>query len=311
MDKPCPVSRQALRDLEPLIRRHLIGQDEPVSEACALLRRTLLGARYDGQPVASLLLAGPTGTGKTAFALLSAEHLFGPGSLAWFDMAEYQTLDSLDRLIGKPGQEGLMGMHLDATNGQGAILFDEVEKAHPDLINFLMAVLDKGRFTTGAGRTLDLTQHVIFCTTNLGSSALMAGPLPNRAAAVETTLMGILAGMRPELFARYDRLVCFNRFGEVALKAIADLKLKEAVAVLAGRGHRLRVQGDGLLLHLQSEGFTNDLGARPVRNRAMDLLGGVIDQALLQDDALAHVCGTVGFDYPLRALTFSADATFE
>src|SRR5689334_6026520 len=145
-----------LQGLEAHLKSQLLGQDRPLEAISGLLSRALLGMRYPGKPVASMLLAGGTGTGKTQSVLLATERLFGSQEkLIRFDMSEFMVQDSVERLIGRNvGDRGLMGYHVDRTGGSGVLLFDEVEKAHPLVLDILLQILSAGRFSLASGETV-------------------------------------------------------------------------------------------------------------------------------------------------------------
>jgi ATP-dependent Clp protease ATP-binding subunit ClpA len=243
--------------------------------------------------VASALLLGPTGTGKTNLVELVNEHLFGNAEkLIRLDMSEYQNQSALERLIGTGGR-GLFGQYYDRAGGYGTLLFDEIEKANQQVLDVLPQILSAGRFTLGDGETLDLTRFIVFATSNIGSRVLLASRA-DRETIVERTETAVEADMRPEIVGRFDLIASFNKLDHQSMEAIARLHMERCLELINAKGHDLRV-GDGVLGYIQRQGYSEKFGARPIRNSAIRILGGAITGAMLGNGGLP-VRGVIEYD---------------
>jgi ATP-dependent Clp protease ATP-binding subunit ClpA len=282
-----------LNRLGEFLRSNLIGQEEVIEAIAGLVQRSCCQMRYDGQPVASTLLLGPTGTGKTNLVELVNEHLFCDASkLIRLDMSEYQNQSSLERLIGS-GARGLFGRYFDQSGGYGTLLFDEIEKAAQPVLDILLQILSAGRFTGGDGETLDLTRFIVFATSNIGSRVLMASHA-DRETIVERTETAVESDMRPEIVGRFDLIASFNKLDHQSMEAIACLHMERCLDLINAKGHELRVS-DGVLGYVQRQGYSEKFGARPIRNAAMRILGGAVAGAMLVNGGLP-VRGVIEYD---------------
>jgi ATP-dependent Clp protease ATP-binding subunit ClpA len=285
-----------LRGLEGHLKSRLLGQDRPLEAITGLLSRSMLGMRYPGKPVASMLLAGGTGTGKTQSVLLFTDYLFGDavGKLVQFDCSELMNMSALERLIGnRVGERGLFGYHFDRSGGSGTILFDEVEKAHPLVLDILLQILGCGRFSLGTGETLDLSNYVVAATTNLGSQVLLESETEDDETLRSRVAEAVQGEMRPELVARFELHCVFNAIGHSQSRQIAALHLARALGIINGLGHRIQA-GPGVLGHVRAQGYDRKYGVRPMENAAMQILGDVVKQALFKNGG-KPVCGTVHY----------------
>lgn len=282
-----------LNTLEPFLLSHLIGQAEVIRDAASLVQQSFCGMWFNGQPLASMLLLGPTGTGKTALAELCNAHLFGaPEKLIRFDMSEFQTQSALERLIGE--DRGLFGHYYDRSQGSGTLLFDEIEKADSRVLDILLQILSAGRFTLGNGETLDLSRFIVFATSNIGSRVLMGSRNTDRETIISRTETAVESDMRPETVARFDLVLSFNKLSYDDLTAIAALHMQKALDRINKVGHEISV-ADGVLGYIQRKGYSEKFGARPIRNSAMRVLGGVVKDAMLVNGGLP-VHGVVEYD---------------
>src|ERR1043166_2046605 len=169
------AQREKLRGLPLRLRNRIIGQNAAVTVVSERLQHGELGLTTGGRPKASFLFLGPTGVGKTELTQQFTEELFGPSRLVRLDMSEYQTRDSLALLLGTSHDEpGRIAEGFDACGGSGTLLFDEIEKAHPRVLDVLLQLLDAARLTTGANRVLDFTPWYIVMTSNIGAQRIMA-----------------------------------------------------------------------------------------------------------------------------------------
>lgn len=188
-----------------------------------------------------MLLLGPTGVGKTETCNLFTEHLFGSSEkLIRLDMSEYMTLDSIGVLRGQNVREsGLLGLYVDRSGSAGTLLFDEIEKAHPLILDVYLQILSAGRFTLANGETLDLTSYVVAATTNIGSRMLMESRSTDRETLVRRTLQAGMTEMRPEIYARFDLHCVFNKLDYQTLNQVGQLHVDKCLALVNGLGHRL------------------------------------------------------------------------
>src|SRR6266404_255647 len=212
------VSR--LNTLGDVLRANILGQDEVLSDIVALLQRSFRGLRYTGRPIASMLFLGPTGVGKTESALLFTEHLFGSQEkLVRLDMSEFMNQSALGVLVGdRVGERGLFGHYFNRSGGSGTLLFDEIEKSHPLVMDIFLQILSAGRFTLATGETLDLSNYVVVATTNVGSRMLMESRSTDRETIERRAIQAGTQEMRPETFARFDRHYVFSKLSYLTLK---------------------------------------------------------------------------------------------
>jgi ATP-dependent Clp protease ATP-binding subunit ClpB len=280
-----PVSRmlsgeaQRLLHMEEELRRRVVGQDEAVTAVARAVRRSRSGLGDPNRPIGTFLFVGPTGVGKTELAKALAEFLFhSEKALVRIDMSEYMEKHTVARLIGAPPgyvgyEEGGQLTEAVRTRPYTVVLFDEVEKAHPDVVNVLLQLMDDGRLTDGQGRTVDFRNTVIIMTSNLGSELLAdAKTDADRRRLIEPALR---AHFRPEFLNRLDEIVIFHALTEKEIAAIVDLQLAQVGARLADRRIELRATGAAKTL-LAEAGFDPQFGARPlkrtIQRRVVDAL---------------------------------------
>src|SRR6516162_8265189 len=285
-----------LRSLRNVLESRIIGQREALNDITALLSRALCGCRYPGRPIASMLFLGPTGVGKTETARIFTEDLFGEQSkLVRLDMSEYMTLHSIDILRGSHQSErGLFGYYYDHSSGCGTLLFDEIEKAHPLIMDLFLQILSAARFTLATGETLDLSNYVAVATSNIGSRMLMESRSSDRETLVRRTLAAGTNEMRPETFARFDLHCVFNKLDYLTLKRIGQLHVRQALEIINGQGHRITCTPE-VVEYVQREGYSEHFGARPMQKAAMRILGDVVGAEMLKNGG-RPVSGTLGHD---------------
>jgi ATP-dependent Clp protease ATP-binding subunit ClpB len=282
-----PVSRLMEGEVEKLIhmeerlRERVVGQDEAISAVSNAVRAARAGLQDPNRPLGSFLFLGPTGVGKTETARALAEFLFDDEhALVRIDMSEYQERHTVSRLIGAPpGYVGYdeAGQLTEAVRRRpyAVILFDEVEKAHPEVLNILLQLLDDGRLTDAQGRTVDFRNSIVIMTSNLGSQHLLPEQaahgvvdLAERAAAKSRTrervMEAVRAHFRPELLNRIDEIVIFEPLGMPQIKQIVDIQLKSLRSRLAERKIELELT-DAARELLAREGFDPVYGARPLK----------------------------------------------
>ena len=263
---------QRLAQMDERLKEHIIGQDEAVDALCAAIRRSRVGMKTKAKPV-SFIFVGGTGVGKTELVKRLAEDMFNsPESLIRLDMSEFMEKFSVSRIIGSPpGYVGYdeAGQLTEKIRRRpySVVLFDEIEKAHPDVMNILLQILDDGRITDAQGRTVNFENTVIVMTTNAGSNMKsgqvgFGGTLGDMTR--EKTMKALEEFLRPEFINRVDEVICFNSLTEENFSAIAALMLKELRDVLAGRGIELSWT-DEVIKKLVDKGYSSTYGARNLR----------------------------------------------
>ena len=285
--------REKLLDMEAALHRRVVGQDEAVAAVSAAVRRARAGLQDPSRPIGSFLFLGPTGVGKTELTKALAEFLFDDETaMARIDMSEYMEKHSVARLIGAP--PGYVGYEEGGSLTESVrrrpfqvVLFDEIEKAHPDVFNVLLQVLDDGRLTDGQGRTVDFRNTLIVLTSNLGSHHL--ANLPDGAdvdAARDQVMAEVHATFRPEFLNRLDEMVLFHRLDRAQMGSIVDIQLAHLAKLLEDRDITLELD-DGARRWLADAGYDPVYGARPLRRviqRALqDRLSVMILDASIDD----------------------------
>jgi ATP-dependent Clp protease ATP-binding subunit ClpB len=274
-----------LVQLESHLHQRVVGQDEAVASVADAVRRSRAGLSDPNRPIGSFLFLGPTGVGKTELARALAEFLFDDErAMVRIDMSEYMESHSVSRLIGAPPgyvgyDEGGQLTEAARRRPYSVILLDEVEKAHPDVFNVLLQVLDDGRLTDGQGRTVDFTNAVLIMTSNLGSE-LIDPDLPDET--VRSRVMGVVkTHFRPEFLNRIDDVVVFGRLSHQDLRSIVDLQVAALAERLLERGLTLKVTpaaGDALA----ERGFDPVYGARPLKRLLQKEIADKLAIALLE-----------------------------
>ncbi|GAA1482912.1 ATP-dependent Clp protease ATP-binding subunit [Gordonia sinesedis] len=261
--------RDKLLGLEDLLHSRVIGQDQAVTAVAEAVRRARAGFSDPNRPIGSFLFLGPTGVGKTELAKALADAIFGDDSkMIRFDMSEFQEKHTVARLVGAPpGYVGYddAGQLTDRVRRSpySVILFDEIEKAHPDVFNILLQLLDDGRVTDGQGRTVNFNNTVVIMTSNIGSQLILNAP-EDDLSSIEPAIKELLhQHFRPELLNRIDETVLFQRLDKVMLRQITDLMLDGTRRLLGGQDMELEVT-DAAKDELAEEGYNPEFGARPL-----------------------------------------------
>ncbi len=259
---------QKYLELEDVLRKRVIGQDEAVTAVSDAIRRNKAGLSDMNRPLGSFLCVGPTGVGKTELARTLADFLFNDEkSLTRIDMSEYMEKHSVSRLIGAPPgyvgyDEGGQLTEAIRRRPYSVVLFDEIEKAHPDVFNVLLQVLDDGRLTDGQGRVVDFRNVIIIMTSNLGSDYILTAKTMEE---IRPKIQEILReSFRPELLNRIDEILTFNRLGKEHILAITDIQLDRVAKRLVSRRLRLEVSAEAKR-YLADVGFDPLFGARPLK----------------------------------------------
>jgi len=293
-----PVSRLLEGEAEKLIRledhlhQRVVGQIAAVSAVANAVRRSRAGLSEPGRPVGTFLFLGPTGVGKTELGRALAEFMFDDDSaMVRIDMSEYMEKHSVARLIGAPPgyvgyDEGGQLTEAVRRRPYTVVLLDEIEKAHPEVFNVLLQLLDDGRLTDGQGRTVDFSNVVLIMTSNLGSEQIDPAGAPDDVR--DAVLARVRAHFKPEFLNRIDDLVVFDRLTEEDLRQIVEIQIGHLGERLAGRNVRL-VMGDGALDALAVKGYDPVYGARPLKRVIQKELAdriaiGLLDGAITEGD---------------------------
>jgi ATP-dependent Clp protease ATP-binding subunit ClpB len=269
-----PVSKmlsgelQKYLDLEKVLEQRVVGQDEALAAVADAIRRNKAGLSDAARPRGSFLFLGPTGGGKTELAKTLAEFLFNDEkALTRIDMSEYGEKHSVSRLIGAPpGYVGYEqgGQLTEAVRRRpySVILFDEIEKAHPEVFNVFLQILDDGRLTDGQGRVVDFRNVIIIMTSNLGSDLILEAKKPE---AIRESRLGLLKqNFRPEFLNRIDETVIFNRLDKAQIGKIVDIQLARLTRRLEERKISLKCTPAAKAL-LAERGYDPQFGARPLK----------------------------------------------
>ncbi len=283
--------REKLIRMEERLRERVVGQDEAVRLVADAIRRSRSGLSDPNRPYGSFLFLGPTGVGKTELCKALAAFLFdSEDHLVRIDMSEYMEKHAVSRLIGAPPgyvgyDEGGQLTEQVRRKPYAVILFDEIEKAHPEVFNVLLQVLDEGRLTDGQGRTVDFKNTVIVMTSNLGSQMIQSMALSSPTTdyqVVKLAVMGeVKTQFRPEFVNRIDEVVVFHALGEESIKAIARIQLRILETRLAKMDYGLQVS-DAALAELAKVGFDPVYGARPLRRAIQSEVENPLAKAILE-----------------------------
>ena len=284
VSKMMQSERDKLLNLENELHKRVIGQDEAIQAVSDAVRRSRAGLQDPKRPIGSFIFLGTTGVGKTELAKALADYLFDDETMMTrIDMSEYQDKFSVTRLIGAPPgyvgyDEGGQLTEAVRRKPYQVVLFDEIEKAHPDVFNILLQVLDDGRLTDSKGRTVNFKNTIIIMTSNLGSQ-LIQGNTDHEAA--ERQVMDLLKKtIRPEFLNRIDEIVVFRPLNQGEIKQVVRLQIAGIQKMLEQNGIQLKLQEDAIEL-LAEEGYDPDFGARPVKRAIQHLLLNDLSKELL------------------------------
>ncbi|MCX7668041.1 MAG: AAA family ATPase, partial [Atribacterota bacterium] len=296
--------REKLLRMEEELHRRLIDQEEAVHAVSEAIRRSRAGIGEGKRPIGSFLFLGPTGVGKTELAKSLAEFLFGDeDAILRIDMSEYMEKHSVSRLIGAPPgyvgyEEGGQLTEVVRRRPYQVVLFDEIEKAHPDVFNILLQVLDDGRLTDGQGRTVDFKNTVIIMTSNLGSR-YFRGVMPQDREEVERARRKVLEEvqlhLKPEFINRIDEIIVFLPLGKEEIKKIVDL----FIARLRGRleeQHMDIILSEEVKEYLAEKGYDPDFGARPLKRLIQREIESPLSGELIKGTFQAGDCIEVYFE---------------
>ncbi len=333
VSKMLQSEREKLLHLEEELHKRVIGQDEAIRAVADAVRRSRAGLQDPKRPIGSFIFLGTTGVGKTELAKALAEFLFDDETMMTrIDMSEYQEKHSVSRLIGAPPgyvgyDEGGQLTEAVRRKPYSVVLFDEIEKAHPDVFNTLLQVLDDGRLTDNKGRTVNFKNTIIILTSNLGSEYIREqfskldsptngsvpgesfadGSLPakNREAVIEETKRTVMEHLkrtiRPEFLNRIDETIMFEPLTQAEIRQVVQLQVASVQKMLGENGITLTLT-DAALDLLTREGYDPEFGARPVKR--------AIQRLLLNDLSRAILAGTVNRDHPIRVDAAADHLTF-
>jgi len=302
-----------LLNMEETLHQRLIGQDEAVKAVSKAIRRARVGLKNPNRPIASFIFSGPTGVGKTELTKSLASYFFGSEeAMIRLDMSEFMERHTVSKLIGSPpGYVGFNegGQLTEAVRRRPytVVLFDEVEKAHPDVFNLLLQLLEDGRLTDSKGRTVDFKNTLLIMTSNIGSKVIEKGGgglgFEFSGDSVEDSQYNRIKSLvneelkqyfRPEFLNRLDEIIVFRQLSKNEVKEIAEIMLQEVFTRLQDKGIKLNVT-DAFKERLVEEGYNPSYGARPLRRAVMRLLEDSLAEEVLSgrikdgDNALVDI----------------------
>jgi ATP-dependent Clp protease ATP-binding subunit ClpB len=304
---------QKLVKMEARLRDRVVGQEDALARVSNAVRRSRAGLSDTKRPIGSFIFLGPTGVGKTELARALAEFLFDDEKLMIrIDMSEYMEKHSVSRLIGAPPgyvgyEEGGQLTEQVRRHPYSVVLFDEIEKAHPDVFNVLLQILEDGRLTDGKGRRVDFRNTVLVMTSNVGSTAIfeLSDKDPERAR--KEALEALRAAFRPEFINRIDEIVIFNPLGKAQLENIVTMLLKSVEKLLEERKITLELTPAAKAL-LVSEGYDPAFGARPLRRTIQRMIQDPLAMQILEGKVLPRERIRVDRDGKNEAMKFESVA---
>ncbi len=286
VDKMMAGEKEKLLKMEDILHQRIIGQEKAVKIISDAVRRARAGLSEPGRPDGSFLFMGPTGVGKTELTKALADFLFDTDqAIIRVDMSEYMEKHSVARMIGAPpGYVGYEqgGVLTEAVRRKpySIILLDEIEKAHPDIFNILLQVLDDGRLTDGQGRTVDFNNTVIVMTSNLGSNIIQENPGKD----IKNELNGLLSmHFKPEFINRIDEIVIFSNLNKLEIKGIANLEIEQLRSRLSEIGLSIKINDD-IINQIVENGYDPSYGARPIKRTILKLLENPLSQKILSGE---------------------------
>ncbi len=309
-----PVSRlmegetQKLVHMEERLRERVVGQDQALRVVSNAVRRARSGLQDPNRPIGSFIFLGPTGVGKTELARALAEFLFDDErAMVRIDMSEYQEKHTVSRLVGAPPgyvgyEEGGQLTEAVRRRPYSVVLFDEIEKAHPEVFNVLLQLLDDGRLTDGHGRTVDFRNSLVIMTSNLGNELWLKEGKPAGPVTQDMLNRLLQAHFRPEFLNRIDEVVLFHPLGREHLTAIVEIQLRRLSQLLAEKGYILEVSEAGRE-YLAEVGYDPDFGARPLKRAIQRELQDPLALRILSGDF--HEGDVVRVDRGQEGLTFT------
>ena len=302
-----------LMKMEDTLHQRLIGQDEAVSAVSRAIRRARVGLKNPNRPIASFIFSGPTGVGKTELTKALAAYFFGSEeAMVRLDMSEFMERHTVSKLVGSP--PGFVGYNEGGQLTEAVrrrpytvVLFDEIEKAHPDVFNLLLQILEDGRLTDSKGRTVSFKNTLIIMTSNIGSKVIEKGggglgfEFADSEADLQYNRIRNLVNeelkqyFRPEFLNRLDEIIVFRQLQKDEIKDIAEIMLREVFNRLSEKGITLQVS-DRFKQHLVDVGYDPSYGARPMRRAVMNLLEDALAEAMLAGEVTENSTALVDLD---------------
>lgn len=293
--------KEKLLRMEEVLHKRVIGQSEAVDAVANAIRRSRAGLSEPNRPIGSFLFLGPTGVGKTELCKTLANFLFDDqDAMVRIDMSEFMEKHSVSRLVGAPPgyvgyEEGGYLTEAVRRRPYSVVLLDEVEKAHPDVFNILLQVLDDGRLTDGQGRTVDFRNTVVIMTSNLGSHLIQENADNMSYDEMKTIVMNVVGQhFRPEFINRIDETVVFHPLDKENIRAIARIQLERLIKRMAERGYEVTVT-DAAVDHIGEAGFDPLFGARPLKRAIQQELENTLAQQILSGKLLPNSPVTVDY----------------
>lgn len=289
VQKMLTSEKQKFLQVEEHLKQSVIGQDKAMKALARAIKRNKAGLNDSNKPIGSFLFLGPTGVGKTQSAKALAKFLFDDeGAMIRFDMSEFMEKHSVSRLLGAPPgyvghEEGGELTEKVRRKPYSVVLFDEVEKAHQDVFNVLLGILDDGRATDSKGVTVDFKNTIIILTSNIASNAIVNLKGKEQEEAVKKELKSFF---KPEFLNRLDDIITFNPLGQDEAFEIVKLLFKDLQASLANKGIKAELSENAALL-IAKEGFDEDFGARPLKRAIYDMIEDKLSEMILSDELKA------------------------
>jgi ATP-dependent Clp protease ATP-binding subunit ClpB len=313
VDRMLEGEREKLLKMEDAIGRRVVGQKEAVHAVSTAGRRARAGLQDPNRPMGSFMFLGPTGVGKTELTKALASFLFDDeNALVRMDMSEYMEKHSVARLIGAPPgyvgyDEGGALTEAVRRRPYQVILFDEIEKAHPDVFNVLLQVLDDGRLTDGQGRTVDFRNTLIVMTSNLGADYLVNQPEGQDTDAVKEQVMSIVrAAFRPEFLNRVDEIILFHRLQRAQMSQIVDIQFARLLKLLEERKITLKLEASAREW-LADKGWDPAYGARPLKRTIQKFVQDPLAELILSGRVKDGETVTISVGKDKKALVFNGE----
>ncbi len=290
LSKMLTAEKDRLVNMESFLSAKIIGQDKAISAIANAVRKARAGLKMPNRPVGSFLFLGPTGTGKTYLPKLLAEFLFDDkNAMVRFDMSEYMETHSVAKMIGAPpGYVGYEagGMLTEAVRKKpfSIVLFDEVEKAHPDVFNILLQLLDDGRLTDGQGRTVDFSNCLVVLTSNYAADKILDADREGRDLDMDEVRAFLFTKFRPELLNRLNDIIIYHSFKMEQIEVIAGLEFDSLVKLLKDQNINATLSTEARK-KLARDGYTFELGARPIQR--------IIEKEVINKLSVDIITGTV------------------
>jgi ATP-dependent Clp protease ATP-binding subunit ClpB len=285
VNKMLQTDKQKVLDIEAKLREEVVGQDKALHAIGRAIKRNKAGLGSSNRPIGSFLFLGPTGVGKTQSAKALANFLFdSEKALIRFDMSEYMEKHSVSRLVGPPPgyvgyDEGGQLTEAVRRKPYSVVLFDEIEKAHPDVFNILLQVLDDGRLTDNKGVIIDFKNTIIILTSNIASDKIMQNPEDCE----QSVMSELKRNFKPEFLNRLDDIVIFNPLGLEQIEAIVDILFKELDEKLSERDIKATLSTDAKKF-IASAGFDPVYGARPLKRALYEYVEDKLADMILADE---------------------------